>query len=142
MVWLESLDHAEDIRGISVTLIDASGQVLYGISIPKEVNREELTNMLRENQWLIVPEGVVNVIPSIETLPNLTLKDLLTLSAKGYDLTWSDFSGYSHTDVGSGLYIWHLPIKYENLKSPLLLSEEHILVLHRNSDSHFAGSVH
>lgn len=41
---------------------------------------------------------------------NLTLEDVITLSAKGEDLTWSDFAGYSHTDIGSGLFIWHLPI--------------------------------
>lgn len=40
----------------------------------------------------------------------LTLEDVIELSAKGADLIWEDFAEYSHTDVGSGLYIWHLPI--------------------------------
>ena len=57
---------------------------------------------------------LVSVDEYAETMPelkeNLTLDDVITLSAKGEDLTWSDFAGYSHTDIGSGLYIWHLPI--------------------------------
>ncbi len=40
----------------------------------------------------------------------ITLDDVIALTAKGENLTWSDFAGYSHTDIGSGLYIWHLPI--------------------------------
>ncbi len=51
---------------------------------------------------------------AIETIPDdknqLTLEDVIALSAKGYDLTWEDFAQYAHTDIGSGLYIWHLPI--------------------------------
>lgn len=42
--------------------------------------------------------------------PSLTLSDVVALSAKGQELTWSDFADYAHTDIGSGLYIWHLPI--------------------------------
>jgi len=57
---------------------------------------------------------LVSVEEPIETSPEspkqLTLDDVITLSAKGYDLTWEDFAEYSHTDIGSGLYIWHLPI--------------------------------
>lgn len=34
----------------------------------------------------------------------LTLDDVLTLSKKGNELTWSDF-GQNYTEVGSGLYI-------------------------------------
>ncbi len=57
---------------------------------------------------------LVSVEKPIETSPEspkqLTLDDVITLSDKGYDLTWEDFAEYSHTDIGSGLYIWHLPI--------------------------------
>jgi len=44
-----------------------------------------------------------------ETMPelkaNLTLDDVITLSAKGEDLTWSDFEQFQYTETGSGLYI-------------------------------------
>ena len=46
----------------------------------------------------------------------LTIEDMLDLSEKGNDLTWSDFEGYEHTDVGSGLYIWELDIQDCNCK--------------------------
>ncbi len=35
----------------------------------------------------------------------LTLDDVIRLSAKGTELTWEDFSGYKFTETGSGLYI-------------------------------------
>lgn len=36
---------------------------------------------------------------------SLSLNDVIMLSGKGEELTWSDFDGYAYTDVGSGLYI-------------------------------------
>lgn len=57
---------------------------------------------------LIQKENVIEMIP--DDKKQLTLEDVITLSAKGEDLTWSDFAEYSHTDIGSGLFIWHLPI--------------------------------
>ena len=42
-------------------------------------------------------------------LPRLSLSDVLDLVESGKDLTWSDFEGYEHRDVGSGLHIWELP---------------------------------
>src|SRR5699024_7144819 len=35
----------------------------------------------------------------------LSLEDVITLSQKGYDLTWSDFEKYDYIETGSGLYI-------------------------------------
>jgi hypothetical protein len=35
----------------------------------------------------------------------LTLKKVVELSAKGYQLTWSDFEQYNSYECGSGLYI-------------------------------------
>lgn len=40
-----------------------------------------------------------------ELKENLTLNDVITLSAKGKDLTWTDFAGYKSVETGSGLYI-------------------------------------
>ena len=41
----------------------------------------------------------------------LTTKDIIELAKKGDALTWSDFEGYIHEDVGSGLYIWEFKIE-------------------------------
>ena len=41
----------------------------------------------------------------------LTTKDIIELAKKGDALTWSDFEGYIHEDVGSGLYIWEFRIE-------------------------------
>jgi len=36
---------------------------------------------------------------------NLTIYDIVTLSQKGYDLTWADFEEFNYYETGSGLYI-------------------------------------
>jgi len=36
---------------------------------------------------------------------SISLNDIIMLSQKGYDLTWSDFEQYRYTETGSGLYI-------------------------------------
>ena len=48
--------------------------------------------------------------PPPEQGPKLTLDDVLILSEKGYDLSWSDFEKFSHVDTGSGVYIWSFEI--------------------------------
>ncbi len=40
----------------------------------------------------------------------LTLEKVIELSAKGEELTWSDFEQYAYEDVGSGLYIYRYDI--------------------------------
>ena len=35
----------------------------------------------------------------------LTINDVIILSQKGYNLTWSDFDPFQYTEIGSGLYI-------------------------------------
>ena len=65
-------------------------------------------------KWLVA----VRADPGIPYIPEtdmqsgkqLTLEDVITLSAKGSDLTWEDFAIYPHTDIGSGLIIWEIPI--------------------------------
>ena len=46
-------------------------------------------------------EGTVQIMPS----QKLSLNDVIVLSQKGYDLTWSDFEQFEYTETGSGLYI-------------------------------------
>lgn len=42
---------------------------------------------------------------SIRVINTLTLDEVVMLSQKGRDLTWSDFEQYDYTETGSGLYI-------------------------------------
>ena len=42
--------------------------------------------------------------------PTLSLNDVIILSQKENELTWSDFEGFSYSDIGSGLFIWDFEI--------------------------------
>lgn len=46
----------------------------------------------------------------ITSQKQLTLEEVIELSAKGKALTWSDFAQYTHEDIGSGLYIYRYDI--------------------------------
>ena len=50
----------------------------------------------------VKPEDAIAQLGSSQTL---SLNDVIMLSQKGYDLTWSDFDQYRYTETGSGLYI-------------------------------------
>lgn len=51
-----------------------------------------------QDEWVMLPEIIANQ-------STLSLNDVIILSQKGEDLTWSDFDGYSYAETGSGLYI-------------------------------------
>ena len=40
-----------------------------------------------------------------QEIPHLSLNDVIILSQKGYDLSWSDFDNFQYYETGSGLYI-------------------------------------
>jgi len=74
-------------------------------------------NWIREErgaEWTLVPGTPVMIYEpgrwENTDLPRLSLSDVLDFVESGKDLTWSDFEGYEHRDVGSGLYIWELPV--------------------------------
>ena len=46
-------------------------------------------------------DGTVQIMPS----QKLSLNDVIMLSQKGYELTWSDFEQFKYIETGSGLYI-------------------------------------
>ena len=48
-----------------------------------------------------VANGTTQIMP----IQKLSLNDVIILSQKGYDLTWSDFDNYAYIETGSGLYI-------------------------------------
>lgn len=74
-------------------------------------------NWMREEkgaEWNLVPGTPLMIYEpgrfGSADLPRLSLNDVLDLVKSGKELTWSDFEGYEHRDVGSGLHIWELPI--------------------------------
>lgn len=50
-------------------------------------------------------------------LPMLTMERVEELALKGEELSWEDFSEYSHYETGSGLYIWQFPIDHAYMLS-------------------------
>ncbi len=52
---------------------------------------------------LIQKDDVIEMIP--DEKKQLTLEDVIALSAKGQDLTWEDFESFNFKETGSGLYI-------------------------------------
>ena len=52
---------------------------------------------------LIQKDDAIEMIPDEQK--QLTLEDVIELSAKGYDLTWEDFYEFKSIETGSGLYI-------------------------------------
>ena len=60
--------------------------------------------------WLVTSENgeefssVNSSVPSVSG-QTLSLNDVIILSQKGYDLTWSDFAHFNYIETGFGLYI-------------------------------------
>ena len=206
-VWLENLNHIDDLRGVEVAAISESGETVYSVTFPESATNMEIEQLLLQTEWFIPPEsismkyttvkeGSENIIASnisertltyqvlkghqeeiwayctsakydtvdndlrkwgkkiaavgvneerncadvyvyntfdendiarfknalghlsyvliqsedvIEMIPDdnkqLTLDDVIELSAKGQDLSWDDFSAFPFTETGSGLYI-------------------------------------
>ena len=205
-VWLENLNHIDDLRGVEVAAISESGETVYSVTFPESATNMEIEQLLLQTEWFIPPEsismkyttvkeGSENIIASnisertltywvlkghqeeiwayrntaindtvdetfrkwgeriaavgvnderncvdvyvydfdegdigrfqkalghlsyvliqkddaIEMIPDeqkqLTLEDVIELSAKGQDLTWEDFYEFKSRETGSGLYI-------------------------------------
>jgi len=205
-VWLENLNHIDDLRGVEIAAISESGETVYSVTFPESATNMEIEQLLLQTEWFIPPEsismkyttvkeGSENIIASnisertltywvlkghqeeiwayrntaindtvdetfrkwgeriaavgvnderncvdvyvydfdegdigrfkkalghlsyvliqkddvIEMIPDeqkqLTLEDVIELSAKGQDLTWEDFHEFKSRETGSGLYI-------------------------------------
>lgn len=75
--------------------------------------------------------------PSVEnTLQPLTLDDVRTLAEKGDALNLRDLAGFSHTDIGSGMYVFRFPIDgtYELLVSAADPEDKPISILLQRAD--------
>lgn len=58
-----------------------------------------------ETEWELFPGTPMMIYDRARFDRPLTLEDVITLSHKGYDLTWEDFARFHYTETGSGLYI-------------------------------------
>ena len=95
-VYLEQLNVDSDLRGIVITALDKDGNIVYAFSIPEKASDDEIAKLVGADSWLVAPT---------QTTVMLSLDDVIILSKKGYDLTWSDFEQYDYTESGFGLYI-------------------------------------
>lgn len=59
--------------------------------------------MMQETYPAVI--GEVYSIRVRQNKPTLSLNDVIILSQKGYDLSWTDFEEYNYIETGSGLYI-------------------------------------
>ena len=84
-----------------------------GGSLIYDAARSAPISVLREGEKKLqpLPDGsVFSPIDRVTITVNLSLDDVLSLSAKRAELTWSDFEKFSCTDIGSGTYIRHYEI--------------------------------
>ena len=79
--------------------------VLVNGTTSKKTTTSKTTKTSRTTTTTTAP-SLINQKPK-----QLTTKDIIELAKKGDALTWSDFEGYVHEDVGSGLYIWEFRIE-------------------------------
>ncbi len=55
-VWLESLDGALNLRGVTITAVDESERIVYSFFVPADASDEEISAMVEADSWLIAPE--------------------------------------------------------------------------------------
>ena len=80
-----------DIDGDGITVGDAQAIQMKLLGLDKVDHQNDKTDV-------------------VEQKPLITVEDILNLSKKDEELTWSDFEKYKYTDVGSGLYIWEFEV--------------------------------
>lgn len=67
-VWLESLEHTKDLRGMSVNALNEEGEPVLSVSFSADASNEEILALLQTNSWLIVPERVLNELMQTSSL--------------------------------------------------------------------------
>ena len=82
----------------------------YGNGIQPFTCGELVTNreLLESQDYMLVIRAVFSEDPlgaTNDDASGLTLNDVIALSQKGYELTWSDFEEFDYIETGSGLYI-------------------------------------
>jgi|GEM_PF-2141426 len=107
------------------------------------LSNQMFVNVISETK-IVASEAVenTNTSPTKTTVSSnskikLTLNDVIQLSKKGNDLTWGDFSNYSGTEVGSGIYInkYDLEDGYTLLVGGLPPTSPYYINLFHNDDT-------
>ena len=58
-VWLESMDGLADLRGVTITALDKNGKITWSLSIPDELENQNLDYAGRYDGWLISSDSFV-----------------------------------------------------------------------------------
>ena len=67
-VWLESLDGALDLRGVTITAVDENERIVYSFFVPADASDEEISAMVEADSWLIAPDYPAEKHPADEIL--------------------------------------------------------------------------
>lgn len=102
-VYLEGLDDVDDLSGVTITAYNADGEVVFALSVPED-NGQSPINAIAGEGWMLM-RGGREITTLKNEAPTLSLNDVIMLSQKGMDLTWSDFEEFAYIETGSGLYI-------------------------------------
>ena len=57
-VWLENLNHIDDLRGVEVAAISESGETVYSVTFPESATNMEIEQLLLQTEWFIPPESI------------------------------------------------------------------------------------
>lgn len=99
--WVMTYTTSENGHHPYLVLVDRNEQVYLAVADYISGTPKRISGVFKLHKN--VPEQ--SVITPDTGKSSLTLEDVITLSAKGTDLTWEDFVPYACRDVGSGLYI-------------------------------------
>ena len=58
-VWLEPLDGCTELRGLSIIALDKEDQVQYVFSIPAYATKEEIINLIENDEWFEIPDDFI-----------------------------------------------------------------------------------
>ena len=109
----------EDNSGVNLDEVWDLSQ--YELNDNNDEDNENVTTTIADSISTTYSETSTTTTVSTETTTTvqkhyISDDDILRLSKKGDELTWSDFEQYEHTDVGSGILIWELEIKDSGAK--------------------------
>lgn len=83
-VWLEQLNSDSDLRGVTITALDAEGNVIYTFSVPENATDDEITRLVGGDSWLIAPTSADT--QSSETIGNANAEKYFGFRKKDYEV--------------------------------------------------------
>lgn len=96
-VWLEQLNSDSDLRGVTITALDAEGNVIYTFSVPENATDDEITRLVGGDSWLIAPTSADT--QSSETIGNANAEKYFGFRKKDYEVREeTDTHGGFHGD--------------------------------------------